>query len=60
MEKGIDVKLDIKSMTVGELESCISSMNEEELRQAGSIIRLLSDKIRNRQNAMKMMSHKHF
>lgn len=60
MEKEIDVKLDIKSMTVGELESYIGSMDEDELRQAGSIIRLLSDKIRNRQKTIKMMIHKHF
>lgn len=60
MEKKLDVKLDIKAMTVGELESCIDSMNADELRQAGSIIRLLSDKVRNRQKAIKMISHKHF
>ena len=60
MEKKPDVKLDIKAMTVGELESCIGSMNQDELQQAGSIIRLLSDKVRNRQKAIKMISHKHF
>lgn len=60
MEKKIDVKLDIKAMTVGELEGYIGSMDEDELRQAGSIIRLLSDKIRNRQKTIKMISHKHF
>ncbi len=60
MGKKLDVKLDIKAMAVGELESCIGSMNEEELRQVGSIIRLLNDKVRNRQKAIKMTSHKHF
>ncbi len=59
MEKKLDVKLNIKTMTVEELENRISSMNENELRQASSMIRLLRDKITRRQSDMKAMRSKH-